>query len=130
MAACDEARQLLSAANKDWRALYGMGDPDVFADEIFGFHAQRAVEKALKAWLSLLGVEYPITHDLTLLLSILQENGQKVKALYELIEFNPYAVQYRYEAFEEVGSPLDRTAVTARIGDLLRMIEALIDPAR
>lgn len=129
MAACNEARQLLIAANKDWRALHGMGNPDVFADEIFGFHAQQAIEKALKAWLSLLGVEYPRTHDLTLLLSLLQAHGQNVDSFYDLIEFNPYAVQYRYEAFEEIGSPLDRNAVSTRVGDLLQMVGALIDHA-
>ena len=53
MAPSDEAHQMLAAATKDWRALAGMADPDVFADEIFGFHAQQAAEKALKAWLSL-----------------------------------------------------------------------------
>ena len=29
-----------------------MGDVIVFADEIFGFHAQQAIEKSLKAWLA------------------------------------------------------------------------------
>jgi HEPN domain-containing protein len=29
-----------------------MADSPLFADEIFGFHTQQAVEKALKAWLS------------------------------------------------------------------------------
>jgi HEPN domain-containing protein len=75
MAPLDEARQLLAAADKDWRALHGMDDADVFADEIFGFHAQQAAEKAFKAWLALLGVEYPKTHDLSLLLGILQSHG-------------------------------------------------------
>jgi HEPN domain-containing protein len=62
MAERDEAQRLLAAAQKDLRALRGMTDADTFADEIFGFHAQQAVEKALKAWLALLGEEYPRTH--------------------------------------------------------------------
>jgi hypothetical protein len=127
MAASDEARHLLAAAYKDWRALAGMADPDAFADEVFGFHAQQAVEKALKAWSSLIGVEYPKTHDLSLLLSVLQDHGQNVESLYEMIEFNPYAVQYRYEAFDEIGSPLDRGIVSANVGNLLRRIEAMIE---
>jgi HEPN domain-containing protein len=65
----EEAYLLLTAASRDLRALQGMTDPGVFADEIFGFHAQQAAEKALKAWLSALDVEYPRTHDLTMLLS-------------------------------------------------------------
>ena len=130
MAASEEARQLLAAARKDWRALEGMTDPDVFADEIFGFHAQQAAEKALKAWLALLGAEYPRTHDLSLLLNALGHHGQNVEPLYELIEFNAYAVQYRYEAFEEVGRPLDRKAVRVRVAELLQMIGGLTPPDR
>ncbi|MCL6614250.1 MAG: HEPN domain-containing protein [Firmicutes bacterium] len=130
MAPSDEARQMLAAAYKDWRALVGMGDPKVFADEIFGFHTQQAVEKALKAWLASLGLEYPRTHDLSLLLNMLKDHGQDVESLFDLIEFNPYAVQYRYEAFDEIGDPLDRNAVSARIAELLRMIESLIGPDR
>lgn len=125
MADSDEARELLAAARKDWRALTGMADALVFADEVFGFHAQQAIEKGLKAWLTLLGAEYPRTHDLSLLLSALEGRGQAVDPLYGLIEFNPYAVQYRYGAFDEVGTPLDRSSVVDRIDGLLKMVEAL-----
>ncbi|MEW6228124.1 MAG: HEPN domain-containing protein [Bacillota bacterium] len=129
MAEYDEARRLLFAAYRDLRALQGMTDALVFADEIFGFHAQQAAEKALKAWLALLGVEYPKTHDITLLLSMLTAHGQSVDSLYDLIEFNPYAVQLRYEAFDEVGEPLQRDAVIARVGELVRKVQALIGRA-
>ena len=40
-----QARVLLEAAERDISALRGMGDAAVFADEIFGFHAQQAAEK-------------------------------------------------------------------------------------
>ncbi len=40
-----------------------MTDPEVFADEVFGFQAQQAAEKTLKAWLTVLGLEYPRRHD-------------------------------------------------------------------
>jgi HEPN domain-containing protein len=124
----DEARLMLNAAYKDWRALTGMADPQVFADEIFGFHAQQAVEKVLKAWLTLLGVEYPRTHDLSMLLNNLEELGQVVGPFHDLIEFNPYAVQYRYEAFEDMGDPLDRGIVIQRVAELLKAVETLIGP--
>ena len=39
---------LLTVARKDFDALRGMENNDLFADEIFGFHAQQAVEKTLK----------------------------------------------------------------------------------
>ena len=49
MADFEHARALLRMAHKDFNALTGMLDNAVFADEIFGFHVQQAVEKALKA---------------------------------------------------------------------------------
>ena len=125
MAVYDETRLLLKAANKDLKALHGMTDQTMFADEIFGFHAQQAVEKAFKAWLILLDVEYPRTHDLSLLLSILQAYVN-LESYDDLIELNPYAVQFRYEAFDEMGEPLNREAVIARVDELVRKIEILI----
>jgi HEPN domain-containing protein len=122
----EEARQLIRAANKDLRALQGMIDASIFADEIFGFHAQQAVEKALKAWLSLLGEEYPKTHDLSLLLNLLNAHDQLDDSFYQLVEFNPYAIQYRYEAFDEIGEPLNRDVVIDRVGKLIEKIQALI----
>jgi len=107
MALCDEARQMLAAADRDFRALAAMTDPDVFADEVFGFHAQQAIEKSLKAWLSLIDLEYPRTHDMSLLLSVLDEHGESVEPFEELVEFNSYAVQYRYGAYVDLGEPLD-----------------------
>jgi HEPN domain-containing protein len=51
----EQARSLLRVARRDYRALCGMEDPAVFSNEVFGFHVQQAVEKALKAWLCCLG---------------------------------------------------------------------------
>jgi HEPN domain-containing protein len=65
----EEARSLLRMAHKDFLALQGMMDGSVFADEIFGFHAQQAMEKSLKAWLACAGRQFPLTHELTRLLS-------------------------------------------------------------
>ncbi|MGE5557664.1 MAG: hypothetical protein ACM3WV_03520 [Bacillota bacterium] len=48
MAAYDEARQILAAAYRDWRALAGMSDPNVFADEIFGSMLNRRLRKPLR----------------------------------------------------------------------------------
>lgn len=130
MADYDEAQRLLSAAYKNLQAVRAMTDTIAFADEIFGFHAQQTIEKTLKAWLALRGIEYPKTHDIALLLSMLANHGQPVEPFYDLIEFNPYAVQFRYEAFDEIGEPLDRDTVIARVGELVRQVQALLDDCR
>jgi len=127
MGAYEEARHLLTAALKDLRALQGMSDPDVFADEVFGFHAQQAAEKALKAWLAVSDVEYPRTHDLSLLLTVLEAQGQDVVPYSDLVELNPYSVQYRYAAFEDLGSPLDRCAVQKLVHGLIAAVSDSVD---
>jgi hypothetical protein len=48
----EHAQDLLKLANADFKALTGMGDPEIFTDAIFGFHTQQAIEKGLKAWLA------------------------------------------------------------------------------
>ena len=129
----EEAYLLLTAASRDLRALQGMTDPGVFADEILGFHAQQAAEKALKAWLSALDVEYPRTHDLTMLLALLallEAHAQDVNLLFDIVELNSYAVQYRYGAFDDMGSPIDRAAVIARVRDLIAVVGSKAQPDR
>jgi HEPN domain-containing protein len=66
----NHAQLMISMARKDLSALEHMTNAEIFADEIFGFHAQQAVEKALKGWLSFLGITYPKIHDLEELLAL------------------------------------------------------------
>jgi hypothetical protein len=56
----DHAQDLLLLAGKDFSALRGMLGNPLFADEIFGFHAQQAIEKSLKAWLAARSGEHPV----------------------------------------------------------------------
>jgi len=50
-----EATVLMSMAAKDIELLRYIVSSGVIADEIFGFHAQQAVEKSLKAWIDIAG---------------------------------------------------------------------------
>ena len=43
----DQATMLLHMAEKDYRALLVMQDPEAIATEIFGLHVQQAVEKGI-----------------------------------------------------------------------------------
>jgi len=74
---------LLAMAKKDIQALHGMLNNKIFADEIFGFHAQQAVEKCLKAWIAALDVEFPLTHDISLLLATLEDHQQPVSDFWD-----------------------------------------------
>lgn len=112
-------------ARKDFDALRGMLDNPLFADEIFGFHAQQAIEKLLKAWLAARAVTFPLTHDLSRLLDLLEENGADVSRFWSLVEYTVFAVQARYEAgLLASEAPIDRSAVIDEVRQLLDMVAA------
>jgi HEPN domain-containing protein len=122
----EHAQALLEMARKDARALSGMTNADVFADEIFGFHAQQAVEKALKAWCAHRGITYPLTHDLSELFSLLREEGCEVEAFDDLLRFNAFAVLFRYEALEEETPVFERERVVEDVETLLTHVAQLL----
>ena len=70
--------QLLALAEKDYRAALILARAEVPEKDTAGFHLQQTVEKSLKAWLAAKGIDYPRTHDLSLLLGLLEDQGQDV----------------------------------------------------
>ena len=123
----EHALAMLEMARKDLTALGGMLDRAIFADEVFGFHAQQAVEKALKAWLALSGSGYPKIHDLQELMALLRDNSQEVpKAFQELIDLTDFAAQFRYEAFDDLENEFDRKELVARVTAVFTHVEGLI----
>ena len=78
-------------ASKDIKALHSLLSPEAADDEIFGFNAQQAVEKSLKAWLTAAGGDYGFTHDLHVLLLNLRELGFDISRLKQLMLLNVYA---------------------------------------
>jgi HEPN domain-containing protein len=110
------AVRLLAGAGKDLRALEGMiADRKYFSDEVFGFHAQQAVEKTLKAWIAAIGKEYPFTHDLSQLFGILSNNGIAIDEWLDFLELCSFGVQFRYEDMDIEDEPLDRPALLSKI---------------
>lgn len=115
-------------AFKDFDALRGMIDNPWFADEIFGFHAQQAVEKSLKAWLAMRTVDYPLTHDLSRLMSLLEAQGIEMEPYWPLVELTVFAVQARYDAgLMEADAPIERLNVIACVEQLLAVVAAGVD---
>jgi HEPN domain-containing protein len=128
MSGAEEAGRLLDMAEKDLNALLHMGDPSAFPDEIFGFHAQQAAEKALKSWLAVLNREYPLTHDLSYLLRTLEEGGADIQRFWDLVELNAFAVQFRYEAYDEPDDPLPRDTTLTALRNLLNVVTSFLAP--
>jgi HEPN domain-containing protein len=127
MADLEHARSMLRMAHKDFNALVGMQENSLFADEIFGFHVQQAAEKALKAWLCVRDSAYPMTHELTRLLALLEDQGAEVERYWPLVEFTMFAVQARYEeSVAELDEPIDRAAEVENVRVLLAHVEQMV----
>ena len=127
MSDLEQARELLAAAERDLSALRGMGDAEIFADEIFGFHIQQAVEKSFKAWLALLGETYPTTHNLERLLKALATRDPGAVRFEELTGYTPYAVVLRYaDAAPQRGS-IDRREALLRVETLFERVRRLME---
>ena len=127
MADFEHARAMLRMAHKDFNALTGMLDSALFADEIFGFHVQQAIEKGLKAWLCARGADYPPTHDLARLLTLLEKTGADVEQFWPLVQFTIFAVQARYEdGLADLDEPLARAVEIENVHTLLAATEKSI----
>ena len=107
----EEAARLLRAARSDLRAAEALAADAQQEDDVVGFHAQQAVEKAIKASLVASGVEIPYSHDLGYLLDIVaQQVGDIPVSVADADWLTPWAVAARYGVTE--GS-LDRRAALA-----------------
>ncbi|MCL5271297.1 MAG: hypothetical protein M1457_12285 [bacterium] len=65
-----------------------------------------------------------------MLLDLLRRHAQRIDAFDGLIDYIPYAVQYRYDAFDEMGTPLDRVAAIELIDRLLQAVPTDTDTSQ
>jgi len=123
----DQAGKLLLMAAKDMKALDLMISPEFIDDEIYGFHAQQAVEKSLKAWITVIGGTYSFTHDLWALLLTLRELGCDIGKFRHFIKLTPFAAQLRYEQLETLDEPLDRSVLRRQIQELYEHVQVAVE---
>ena len=75
--------------------------PGVYLEDLC-FDAQQAAEKAIKAVLIKKGVDFPYVHDISQLLTLVEETGGEVlEAIRKAEELTPYAVVTRYPGLAE-----------------------------
>jgi len=104
------AEMLHRLARGDLYACRKLADDAEIDDHIIGFHAQQAVEKALKVALVLADSELPHTHDLELLVDQVKGAGTTVPDELSRTEWlTPWAAELRYD--EPIA--LDRKAALA-----------------
>jgi HEPN domain-containing protein len=116
------ARALADRAQDDYYVLERLAGDARAPAWVLGFHAQQAVEKALKAVLTMRGIEFPRTHNLSMLLELLRRAGMPLPPPGDdLARLIPFGVALRYEdAVGSEESELDRGwALTAVSSTLL-----------
>jgi HEPN domain-containing protein len=96
-AAPDLPGDLLALAREDLVAAEALDSAERVSDAPVGFHAQQAVEKALKAAIANRDQDFPFTHDIGLLMQLCQDAGLKLPGgLTEADRLTPYAAAIRY----------------------------------
>jgi HEPN domain-containing protein len=104
----------LTAARHDSLAYAKLASDPELHDSLAGFHAQQAIEKAIKAVLAHARIRFRRTHDIAELMDVLQDVGLAPPPFADrLDEFNPYAIEARYGLIEPQG--LDRPATQTMI---------------
>lgn len=108
----DFARTLTAKAAEDLDALNALHERGGIADAVLGFHAQQAVEKALKALLVDHGWELRRTHDLQFLIEQAASLDIELpESLASASWLTPWAAELRYDEFAD--EPLDRDQAVA-----------------
>ncbi|MFN9661061.1 MAG: HEPN domain-containing protein [Cyanobacteriota bacterium] len=122
-----DALARLAIARRDLLAAQGMIDITTFHEAVWGFQVQQTIEKALKAWLYLSGVDPPFTHDLVALLKLLEQAGIDIGPYRDLARFTDFAVQIRYDHQPDLQN-LNRSIWNDRAKALVTFIESMLPP--
>jgi HEPN domain-containing protein len=117
---------LLTKAAGDEAALAAVSRDAAVPDEVVGFHAQQAVEKLMKAVLAVLDRDFPRTHDLGVLQTLLEESRHPFPdRLSAAEELTVWSVQFRYE--DVLDARLDRAAAVALVAGVRDWARAIVD---
>jgi HEPN domain-containing protein len=104
------AQVLLAKAEGDLAAARLLAADVHQSDHVVGFHAQQAVEKAIKSVLVSRGLEIPLSHDIGYLVQLCSEVATLPEDVAGARWLTPWAGGWRYDSED---SPIDRTAAVA-----------------
>lgn len=101
----EHGRALLARARDDAFVVRRLMHDAATPGWVLGFHAQQAVEKALKAALTAAGLAYPRTHNLVMLAELLRPRCALPPDSDDFGQLVPFGVVLRYEDVLADASP-------------------------
>lgn len=103
-------------------------DPEM-DDRPVGFHAQQAVEKAMKVALILEGIDFPKTHDLEYLIVQAEKHSVTMEPELEAASWlTPWAAEFRYD--DAPIETLDRDRAIAVANAAVSWCQSLLNGTR
>jgi HEPN domain-containing protein len=125
----DLAEQLLRRADTDAAGARAMLPINEVADVLVCFHAQQAVEKALKAVLAARGVEFPFIHDIGGLTKLCREAGAPLPGEMDgADQLTPYAAGLRYD--DDTVHAVERETASRWATAAVQWARGLVEEAR
>jgi HEPN domain-containing protein len=123
------ASLLLRKAKIDLGAIRKMYDSGDDYDPVLGFHAQQAIEKAIKAVIVYEGIRLVKTHNLRMLINICGDKGIDVPGITTSLErLTRYGVEDRYFEFDdEPGETLDRKLLVKDVETFVDWAERVVN---
>lgn len=122
------ASLFLRKAKIDLGAIRKMYDSGEDYDPVLGFHAQQAIEKAIKAVVALTGHGYPFSHNIAMLIDVLREAGVKdIPAIDKPGTITVYAVEYRYDSYDEESPEINRGELQIQVKKVLDWAERIVN---
>lgn len=119
----EAVRQWMLKAFSDWTAVEILTEDPRCPRSAACFHCQQYVEKLLKAYLTLNGVEAPRTHDLRLLITLCEPTLPSIAALKDRAdELSIHGVQSRYPGAMADVSDRDLQRMLALVDDFVAVL--------
>ncbi len=98
-------------------------------NESLCFHAQQAAEKSIKAVLILRGIEFPFTHNVAHLITLVQNAGiDWPQELDSAARLTRYAVSFRYPGRPKLIADTERQQAAAIARKVLEWAQDIVSP--
>lgn len=125
----ETAGVFINKAKLDFGTIEEMKDSGEEYDPVLGYHAQQAIEKAIKSVMVYSGMRIPRIHNLRTLANLCVNEGIRVPEISISLErLTRYAIEDRYfDPVEDESELLDRTVLIRDVNEFIGWASAIVD---